>query len=942
MKRNVLMLVIPFLLCWTCDVKAQDKKGLRIKDLSEIFSSPDNEQKFGKLRNLQLGQQLRTSDRLSTAVRINQKNKEHFVIQDNRMMVEIYAKDVADIEEIRSELTSMGFSQEIENGKVILGWLPIDEIEKVDGMPKLAGVRPIAPLQTYSSKLESTQLSARATSTSHSTDFNDFTGFGLANNQGAAAMRADAIREQFKVSGRNVKVGIISSSFNLLGDMDQSILDGDLPGPGNPNGFEQSITIVSEGILGAIPFGIDEGRAMAELIHDIAPDAELFFHTGFVDSPMAFANAIRALEEEGCDIIVDDVFLGGGSSVYQIDPMSEAIDEVTNNGVIYFAHAGNFGDGSSRNIFKFYESPYSPVGAELTVGEEETNVGTFIFHQFENGTIELPIELDAGTTTLELDLQWSKPWGSRCADCSGSNYDINFLFLDENKNIAGFFTPNVAGDAKNQNTFTFNSEAPRTITVSLLSFFDSFDFPDRLFLSYNVVSSTAKIDQEVVDDLFKNSPTIVNQSNASSAITVGSTSWFNTFDGANYFNDNIAGTDLGDGTSVDPIAVPNLPILSYDGAPSAVFSSTTSNPIVTNSSIGGIGLYYDGQGNPIATDGQGNIVPQVNMKPDIIAPDGISNTVLGLSSQLPNKFFFGTSAAAPNAAAVATLLFQASNYTYDAQQMKDVLTATALDMDDPYDNGLQDDPADPLFSSGFDFASGNGFLQADSAINNIINEVGIQELTLNQVCSESPTSERRIRITNPNGFGINVTVSGFVKTKLPGDNSFSGGRKMFIAPPGESFFLAELKRVGNGFFGFTDTRTVIFFSYDNPDSQSNITLGGGGVTGGFFTFTGSAPACDSNQAATNNVENTANKGFVGGISVFPNPSSGIFNIAIRDSEDEQPVVEVFDISGNQVEVSDLRSGGSSLKIDLSGHRAGIYLMKIKSKGINSVERLIIK
>lgn len=937
MKRNALILIIPLLLCGTYRVKAQDKKGLKIRDLSEILSSSANQQKLGKLSDLKLKQELRTSDRLRTAVKINRKNKGQFVVQDDQMMVEIYAKDVADLKEIRSELTSIGFSPESENGKVMLGWLPIDKIKKLDGMTKLAGVRPIAPLQTYRSKLENTRLSSRAAArTSTGSDFNDFTGFGLANNQGAAAMRADAIREQFKVSGKNVRVGIISSSFNLLGDMNQSILDGDLPGPGNPNGFEQPITIVSEGMLSAIPFGIDEGRAMAELIHDIAPEAELYFHTGFVDSPLAFANAIRALEEEGCDIIVDDVFLGGGNSVYQIDLMSEAIDEVTNSGVIYFAHAGNFGDGSSRNVFKFYESSYNPVGADLVVGEDETNVGTFIFHQFEDGTIELPIELDAGTATLNLELQWSKPWGSRCADCPESNYDISFLFLDENKNIIGFFNPNVSGDAKNQNTFSFNSEAPRTITVSLLSFFDSFDFPDRLFLSYNVVESTARIDSAVADNLFRNSPTILNQSNASSAITVGSTSWFNTFDGATYWNDNLAGTDLGNGTFVDPVAVPNIPILSYEGAPSAVFSSSTSNPIVTNSSIGGIGLYYDGAGNPIATDEEGNIIPQINSKPDIIAPDGISNTVLGLTSNLPNKFFFGTSAAAPNAAAVAALLFQASNYTYNAQQMKDVLTATALDMDDPYDNGLQEDPADPLFSSGFDFASGNGFLQADSAINKIINEIGTQNLIVEQVCSENPTSERRIRITNPNGFAIKMSIiGGRTPTKLPGDNSFSAGTKAFIAPPGKSYFFTELKKIGNPTFGSVEKRAIISYQYDNPSNPS-------GKVVRFLLLQGAVPACDSNQIASDYVQNTVSRGFVDNVSVFPNPSSGIFNIAVKNFRNEQSVVEVFDVSGRQIEVPSLQSEESSLKIDLSNYKSGIYIMKIKSNSINISERLIVE
>jgi hypothetical protein len=50
----------------------------------------------------------------------------------------------------------------------------------------------------------------------------------------------------------------------------------------------------------------DEGTAMLEIVHDVAPGASLLFATAG-DSDAAMANSIDQLRLAGCDIIVDDV-----------------------------------------------------------------------------------------------------------------------------------------------------------------------------------------------------------------------------------------------------------------------------------------------------------------------------------------------------------------------------------------------------------------------------------------------------------------------------------------------------------------------------------------------------------------------------------------------------------------------------------------------------------
>ena len=101
----------------------------------------------------------------------------------------------------------------------------------------------------------------------------------------------------------------------------------------------------------------------------------------------------------------------------------------------------------------------------------------------------------------------------------------------------------------------------------------------------------------------------------------------------------------------------------------------------------------------------------VRDKPEIVAPDGTNTTFFGAPDPpccegdgFPN--FFGTSAAAPHAAAVAALLLEAAP-GLSPDDVYAALETTAIDMDDPFTPG---------FDVGFDFGTGNGLIQADLAI----------------------------------------------------------------------------------------------------------------------------------------------------------------------------------------------------------------------------------
>ena len=163
---------------------------------------------------------------------------------------------------------------------------------------------------------------------------------GSRTSQGDATHRAAAARAAYAVTGAGVRVGVL---FDGVSNLAASQGLGDLG----------AVTVLT----GQAGDG-DEGTAMLEIIHDLAPGADLYFATA-LGGPAVFAQNIRALQAAGCTIIVDDVryisetpFQDGqvGSSTYSSSIVAKAVKDVANAGVLYFSSAGNSGnknDGTS-------------------------------------------------------------------------------------------------------------------------------------------------------------------------------------------------------------------------------------------------------------------------------------------------------------------------------------------------------------------------------------------------------------------------------------------------------------------------------------------------------------------------------------------------------------------------------------------------------------------
>jgi hypothetical protein len=207
----------------------------------------------------------------------------------------------------------------------------------------------------------------------------------------------------FGVNGAGIKIGVLSDGASSLA-ASQAL--GDLPA---------DVTVLPGQIGGG-----DEGTAMMEIAHDLAPGAKLYFATAF-NGVASFAQNIRDLRAAGCDIIIDDVFyfdenpFVDGQSGGIVSPSNgglilQAVNDVTADGALYFSSAGNEGnldDGSAGA----YENDFVHGGSlGLLAGGTVHLFGTDLYDRISAG---------GGNYVM---LFWSDPLGA-----STNDYDLFVL-----------------------------------------------------------------------------------------------------------------------------------------------------------------------------------------------------------------------------------------------------------------------------------------------------------------------------------------------------------------------------------------------------------------------------------------------------------------------------------------------------------------------------------
>ena len=282
-------------------------------------------------------------------------------VDDNgNVQVYLYCNEVSDSN--LEELLSIGLIVEEVNEdlKLIQGWLPYENLEEAAEAGFVVKVAPPSYAHTRAGSL---------------------------TTQGDAVLGSDDVRNILGFDGTGVKIGVISDGVDSLA---MSQATGDLPG------FVD---------VGSNANGGDEGTAMLEIIHDIAPGADLAFYTAFPTS-MNFLNAITFFMNNGVDIIVDDVgFLT--QPYFQDGELAQAAQNAVDNGIIFVSAAGN-------DAQRHYQAFYIDDGG-LDPDDDLHNFGAAAGGSSDVGmTYEIP-----GGGLAAFFLQWSDPFGS-----SSNDYDL--------------------------------------------------------------------------------------------------------------------------------------------------------------------------------------------------------------------------------------------------------------------------------------------------------------------------------------------------------------------------------------------------------------------------------------------------------------------------------------------------------------------------------------
>jgi hypothetical protein len=486
---------------------------------------------------------------------------------------------------------------------------------------------------------------------------------GVAYNEAETSTFSDVARTQFNVDGTGQTVGVLSTSVNQYnGGLAESYGTGDL-NPNNPVDVVQDAPANAGGEVDS-----DEGRAMLENIHDIAPGASLAFATGEVGGDLGFANNIEALQKAGSNIEVDDLGVPD-DPMFQDGLVAQAIDTVTSEGVTYFSSAGNDGAGNG------YLSTFRAASTSVTgIGS-----GTFMNFNPNGGTnVELPITTLVSNANLifEYDqpFETQEPAGSTATVTS----DVDIYVINAATGAV------VVGAGANNNNVAIQ-EPWQYITVPTAGSYDvviqvvSGPNPGHVeFVSSNDNNLSLTVSQTYGSAGGTYYPTSYGHNAAASNVGVGAVPWWAP---APYLNQ----TPL----ASEPFssAGPELTVLSPSGT-SLSAPVLTLNPSVTAPDGGNTSFF----------------IPDTIINTSATPPywPGEPSTSTNLSQDLPS--FFGTSSAAPNAAAIAALMREL------------VPTLTPAEIKAGMIAGAEHTPMNGSASGTWDPQSGFGLLNAVDAL----------------------------------------------------------------------------------------------------------------------------------------------------------------------------------------------------------------------------------
>ena len=462
---------------------------------------------------------------------------------------------------------------------------------------------------------------------------------GKATSQGKSALNVGALTTA-GYDGTGLTVGVISDSYDAatvdaVGAPVTHHADGDLPGTNNPDGHLTPIVVLSDADP-ADPTNTDEGRAMLQIVHDLAPGATLAFAANGA-TPTTLAASIRALRTDAsakCDVIIDDAvfdeepFFSDGPAALAVQDVVRG-QKLAGRRVLYYSAAGDRGREGS------YDSTFRPVtraearaltNSNLQLSQVPTELIRGGLHNFnpEKSRTAIAQKLTVSGASASLNFQWDDPWDPQLISTSYS-----LLVFD----AQGNYLPDLSGtdDAFQMGRAIQIADLPvgadkKAVVYQIAIGLRRQGLQQATHLRYLVDTAGTVQTRQF---LAYNVPVIYGHAAAVGADAVAAYAW-NALD--------------------------------------------TPEP---TTSVGPTTIYLDTNGLRLAA-------PDVRQQPTLAAVDGVNTTFFppGLGQDtdgdgLPN--FFGTSAAAAHAGAVAALLLQAAGGpgSLDDLAMRSLLQGTA-------------------------------------------------------------------------------------------------------------------------------------------------------------------------------------------------------------------------------------------------------------------------
>ncbi len=546
---------------------------------------------------------------------------------EGRVLVTVHLNGAQPLSKVRDAAVALG-------GRV--------DAEKADYQSGLLSVYlPLSQVSSFATKPGVLSLRTALKPITHSST----TGVGDTISGGAYAIHSTIVNASGN-KGAGVKVGVLSNSFDTATSLGgnttstsaaQDILSGDLPGPGNPDGYTTAISPIIDDLT-ADDGQTDEGRAMLQIVHDVAPAATLAFATANT-SEAGFANNIIALKNAGCQVIVDDV-LYFDEPMFSDGIVSQAVDTVAGAGVKYFSSAGNeqgAGYVATFNPVSDATARAGMLGQNLKLNQVPAKYTKGGFHNFSTtpGKVDISQTFTADPFGFPFFVfQWNDPYASMAHPVTT---DYNILIFDKNGNWIDFIGANDGGSGIEKNTGGMGSGTPLE------------------FAAYDNSANPGTTTYQIVLARADNSPATPKATQLRY--------WCFDFsyggaDGADEYYQPLAPATYGHSSSANAMSV-----AAY------VYSAVALDPVrppffpqfENYTSQGPSSIYFQADGTKLAA-------AQVRNKPDIAAPDGGNTTFFGFDYEgdgWPN--FFGTSAAAPHAAGLAALMLSKNSSLTQAQ-----------------------------------------------------------------------------------------------------------------------------------------------------------------------------------------------------------------------------------------------------------------------------------